>query len=155
MLTLLDWGDIFEKSKKCMQVIGTSRRSIFHAPGSSQMPYMAKINKICNFNHKNYPSVTLTRSLFATWVEPPGVIFLVSYFRLQIPSLISHFSCFTFHISYFDFPVPNFRFHISYCKFNIAGFRLYIPGCIFQLSDFSFHDSDFKFPISGFIFQIP
>ena len=35
---------IFENAQNCMQIIGTSRRSIFHAPKSSQMPYTAKIN---------------------------------------------------------------------------------------------------------------
>ena len=43
---------ISENSKQCRQIIGTSRRSIFHAPESSQMPYTAKIQKIYNFNNQ-------------------------------------------------------------------------------------------------------
>ena len=43
---------IFENSQNCMQIIGMPRRSIFHAPKSSQMPYTAKIKKINNFTNK-------------------------------------------------------------------------------------------------------
>ena len=139
---------IFENSQDCRQIIGLSRRSIFHAPKFSQMPHTAKIKKMNDFTNKIknplelrlgkdclhpcagaepgpcprlgapdlglgpgsgprpmksvaksfhlYPcpqqifvfSVTLTRNLFATWVEAPGFIFLVSYFRFQISYVI-------------------------------------------------------------------
>ena len=44
MMTLLDFEFFFEKSKNSRQIIGTHRRSISHAPKSSQMPYTTKIN---------------------------------------------------------------------------------------------------------------
>ena len=47
---------------------------------------------------KHYPSVTLTRSLFATWVEPHSFIFLVSYSWSSFPGLI-----FAFCLSPFSF----------------------------------------------------
>ena len=37
------WDIFWKCQKKCRQIIGTSRRSIFHAPRSSQMPCTAKI----------------------------------------------------------------------------------------------------------------
>ena len=43
---------IFENTKNYTQIIGTTRRSILHAPTSSQMPYTAKIKKIRNFTNK-------------------------------------------------------------------------------------------------------
>ena len=43
---------IFGNSQKRRQIIGTHRRSILHAPRSSQMPYTAKINKINNSTNK-------------------------------------------------------------------------------------------------------
>ena len=64
-------------------------------------------------NIYNYPSVTLTRGLFATWVEPPGVIFLASYFRLQIPYFRFHFSCFILQISIYRF--QNTTFFVVIC----------------------------------------
>ena len=51
MLTLLDFGT-YKKKLNCRQMIDTSRRSIFHAPKSSQMPYTAKMQKINDVNNK-------------------------------------------------------------------------------------------------------
>ena len=49
MLTLLEFGYFFQKSQNCRQIIGTPRRSIFHAPKSSQLQYTATIRKIIIF----------------------------------------------------------------------------------------------------------
>ena len=43
---------IFENPKNSRQIIGTSCRSIFHAPESSQMPYKAKVQKIIDFTNQ-------------------------------------------------------------------------------------------------------
>ena len=51
MLTLLDFGIIFENPKTCRQIIGMSHRNIFHAPKSSQMPYTAKNKRIYIFSN--------------------------------------------------------------------------------------------------------
>ena len=43
---------IFQNCQNCTQIVGMSRRSIFHAPKSPQMTYMAKIKNIDNLNDK-------------------------------------------------------------------------------------------------------
>ena len=43
---------IFENSQNSKQIIGTLRRSIFHAAKSSQMPNTATIQKIIKFDNK-------------------------------------------------------------------------------------------------------
>ena len=42
----------FENPQNCKQIIGTPRRSIFHAAKSSQMAYRANIYKECNLDYK-------------------------------------------------------------------------------------------------------
>ena len=83
----------------------------------------------------NYPSVTLTRCLFATWVEPPSFIFLVSYSWSSFPGLIF------LVLSPFRFQIPDFRFQISDSRFQISDLR-------FHISDFRFHVPDFRFQLS-------
>ena len=44
--------DIFENSHNCRQMIGMSRSRIFHAPESSQMPYLVESQKKYNLQIK-------------------------------------------------------------------------------------------------------
>ena len=76
---------------------------------------------------KNYPSVTLTRCLFATWAEPPSFIFGFIF--------LVFFSSFPGLIFLVLFP---FRCQVSYSRS--------------QVSDFIFHISDFGVNTSYFIF---
>ena len=70
MLTLLDFGSLLKNPKICRQIIGMSRRKIFHAPQSSQMPYMAKISKSNVFtnNIKNPLELRLDRHVPKTYL---------------------------------------------------------------------------------------
>ena len=64
--------------------------------------------------NKNYPSVTLTRCLFATLVEPPSFIFLVSHSWSSFPALIF------LVLSPFRFQISDFIFHISDSIFQVS-----------------------------------
>ena len=59
MLTLLGFRSFLKISKIVGQIIGMSRRTIFHAPKSSQMPYTAKIKNINNVHNKIQSSLEL------------------------------------------------------------------------------------------------
>ena len=72
MLTLVDFAYFFQNFQNCKQIIGMSRRSIFHAAKSSQIPYTAKINKINIFNNK---------------IENPLELRLAEYSK-QAPSMV-------------------------------------------------------------------
>ena len=71
--------------------------------------------------NEKYPSMTLTTSLFAIWVEPPSFLFLVSYSWSSFPGLIFlALSPFGFQVSDSRFQVSDFIFHISDFGFKIS-----------------------------------
>ena len=65
---------IFENSQNCKQIIGVSRRSIFHAPKSSQMPYSATNQKIYDFTNRIKNPLELRLVLGEAWTlgQAPG-----------------------------------------------------------------------------------
>ena len=148
----IDWSDAFA---------GTASRLQKGIPGKIKQNHVKCIET-------NYPSVTLTRSLFATWVEHACFDIPVSYFMFHTAVLWFHIldfifqiPDFVFHISYFIFRILDFRLHISYFRFHISNFRFHISDVGFKNSDFVFLDFGFRisyfrfrFYISGFTFQV-
>jgi hypothetical protein len=71
-------------------------------------------NECSHHKPQDYPSVTVTRSLFAIWVEPTGFIFL-------------------FHIIAFSFQLSDFIFHVSYLVFQLSYSRCHISCTSFHI----------------------
>ena len=129
-----------------------------------------------------YPSVTLTRSFFTTWVGTPRgflwtrncvVTFGLAIAGFPLDSQLRGYlwtrncvATFWFYIpgSIFlvlyswlcipGFQISHFRFQIPEFRLQISDVRFQIPDCRFQISDSSFQIPDFRFHISDSRFQI-
>ena len=89
------------------------------------------------------PSVTLTRCLFATGVELPSFIFLVSYSWSASPGLIF------LVLSPFRFQMSGVRSHISCFIFQISDFRCRVLDIVDARSWPEIFGSDFAMRMQG------